>query len=45
MYKMDLALNNLQLLICYKTKPTQTKQNETRKQSDVFSVFEILSDD
>ena len=24
---MDLALNNLQLLICHKTKQNQTKQN------------------
>ena len=23
MYKKDLALNNLQLLICHKTKPNQ----------------------
>ena len=25
MYKEDLALNNLQRLICQKTKPNQTK--------------------
>ena len=25
MYKEDLALNELQYLICYKTKPNQTK--------------------
>ena len=25
MNKLDLALNNQQLLICYKTKPNQTK--------------------
>ena len=25
MYKKDLALNNLHRLICYKTKPNQTK--------------------
>ena len=24
MYKLDLALNNLQWLICHKTKPNQT---------------------
>ena len=24
---MDLALNNIQWLICHKTKPNQTKQN------------------
>ena len=29
MYKPDLALNNLQLLICHKTKPNATKRNET----------------
>ena len=27
MYIEDLALNNLQWLICYKTKPNQTKPN------------------
>ena len=27
MYKEDLALKNLQWLICHKTKPNQTKQN------------------
>ena len=27
MYKEDLALNNLQWLICHKTKPNQTKPN------------------
>ena len=26
--KMDLALNNLQWLICHKTKPNQTKPNQ-----------------
>ena len=25
---MDLALNNLQWLICHKTKPNQTKPNQ-----------------
>ena len=29
MYKGDLALNKLLSLICYKTKPNQTKQNKT----------------
>ena len=28
MYKQDLALNNLQWLICHKTKPNCTKQEE-----------------
>ena len=27
--KMDLALNNLQRWICHKTKPNQTKLNQT----------------
>ena len=27
MYKEDLALNNLQWLICHKIKPNQTKPN------------------
>ena len=27
MFKIDLALDNLQWLICHKTKPNQTKQN------------------
>ena len=30
MYKEDLALNNLQRLICHKTKQTKTKQKEKR---------------
>ena len=28
MYKMDLALNNLQWLMCHKTKPNETKSNK-----------------
>ena len=28
MYKEDLALNNLQWLVCHKTKPNQTKPNQ-----------------
>ena len=27
MYKEDMALNNLQWLVCHKTKPNQTKPN------------------
>ena len=27
MYKDDLALNNIQGLVCHKTKPNQTKPN------------------
>ena len=34
---MDLALNNLQWLICHKTKPNQTKPNQT-KLSSFFSM-------
>ena len=30
MYKEDLALNNLQRLICHKTQPTITNQSTTR---------------
>ena len=33
MYKEDLALNNQQWLICYKTKLNQTK-------SYIFNIFE-----
>ena len=32
MYEEDLALNNLQCLICHKTKPNQTK-------SYVFNIY------
>ena len=28
MYVEDLALNNLQCLICHKNKPNQTKKND-----------------
>ena len=30
MYKKDLALNNLQWLICHKTKPNQANQKSPR---------------
>ena len=30
MYKKDLALNDLQLLICHKVKSNQTKPNQTK---------------
>ena len=30
MYKADLALNNLQWLICYKPNPTQPNPNQTK---------------
>ena len=32
MYEEDLALNNLQWLICYKTQPNQTK-------SYIFNIY------
>ena len=32
MYKEDVALNNLQWLICHKTKPNQTK-------SYIFDIY------
>ena len=34
---MDLALNNLQYLICHKTKPNQTKLTH-RKEGNLRSV-------
>ena len=33
--KMDLALNNLQGLICHKTQPTNQKQNSISNQHDI----------
>ena len=43
MYKKDFALNNLQWLICYKTKPNQTRFNLS-KWSDYQSIaFYTLS--
>ena len=35
MYKKDLALNNLQWLMCHKTKPNQAKPNA----SQMMSIF------
>ena len=37
MYKEDLALNNLQWLICHKTKPNHTERNP-----QIFLEFEKL---
>ena len=39
--KMNLALNNLQYLICHKTKPNQTlsKQNHFRLSKTTWSIF------
>ena len=40
MYKQDFALNNLQQLICHKTKPNQTKSNiETSNKNNVIRVI------
>ena len=36
MYKKDLALNNLQWLICHKTKPNQTNQQLESKEIKQF---------
>ena len=30
-YETDLVLNNLQWLICHKTKPNQTKPNKNKR--------------
>ena len=38
---MDLALNNLQRLICYKTKPNQTK---IRKETTVILILKPFKD-
>ena len=35
MYKLDFVLNNLQWLICHKTKPNQTKPKDTYKSTEV----------
>ena len=43
MYKMDLALNNLQGLICHKTKP---KSNQIKKdEKNCFTVLSLLLQD
>ena len=34
MLKQDLALNNQQRLICYKTKPNKTKQRERERERE-----------
>ena len=38
MHKPDLVSNNLQVLICHKTKPNQTKPNQT-KPNQTFLIF------
>ena len=41
---MDLALNNLQRLICHKTKPNQTKPNQTKQSSAIKPHTTIMRD-
>ena len=38
---MDLALNNLQWLICHKTIPYQTKPNQTKSISISFLICPV----
>ena len=42
MYKEDLALNNLQWLICHKTKPNQIREETFCKNSDFLLQFMYL---
>ena len=39
MYKENMALNNLQWMICHKTKPNHIKPNETKPQYIVPKVL------
>ena len=39
MYKEDLALNNLQWLICHKTQPNQIKLNQTKPIMLLYQLF------
>ena len=39
MYKKDLALNNLECLICYKTKLTNKPTNPTRLFASIGVLF------
>ena len=38
MYKQDLVLNNLQWLICHKTKPNPKKDNENAEPFFIIST-------
>ena len=42
MYKKDLALNDLQWLICHKTKQNQTKPNQTNTKPNQTNTKAIL---
>ena len=37
-YKEDLALKNLQWLICHKTEPNPTKQTLSIDQTELFDI-------
>ena len=41
MYKQDLALNNLQWLICHKTKPNQIKPKLSPKLTNLYLLKEM----
>ena len=43
MYKEDLALNNLQRVICHKTKPNQTKPIQT-KPNHIYLIYMYKED-
>ena len=42
-YKKDLALDNLQWLICHETKPCQTHKNQRRKIHENERTVNVLS--
>ena len=45
MYKDDFALNNLQWLMCHKTKPNKTKTIiYTFTQTNIFIFVQLVSD-
>ena len=39
--KMDLALNNLQKLICHKTQPTNLNKNQTHNLVVISPYFDL----
>ena len=40
--KMDLALNNLERLICHKTKPNQTKHTHTHTHTHIYIYISLI---
>ena len=42
MYEQDMALNNLQWLICHKTEPNQTTAEIMRKENRNFGFFQMI---